>query len=339
MLVPLYLAATATGYACALAHVPLPWLIGPLLVTAAASIRFGAMPVPVWTRAAGQVIVASAIGINLTASAVAYLVGNVGPMLIGGVVLIGISLLVATSLARFGGVDKATALFSALPGGPAELAILAEKYGGRGGLVALSQMLRIAVIVTLVPALLLLGGLETHDSLTYQVASDPLRLPLVLAIGLGSAVVLHAAKVLNAYFLGPLLGVGLATFLDLPVTPIPWLLIVLAQVFLGTTLGSMFTLAVLRYAARFVVHAVWVSAFITLAGVGSGLAIALWTGQHRAALVLANAPGGAAEMAVVAKTMSLDVTLVAAYHVVRVLMIVPTAELIFRAFDRMTHSL
>jgi membrane AbrB-like protein len=297
------------------------------------------MSVPRWTRGTGQLIIASAIGINLTPPTLALLAGNVGLMLAGGAALIMASAMIALMLTKICRMDQATALFSTLPGGPMELALVAERYGGHPELVAFSQMLRIAVIVTLVPLLLMLAG-HTNTPVGPPLAEgDLLRLAVILGIGTACAVCFHSFGVMNAYFLGPLLGVGLATLAGLPGTAFPWTLLTAAQVLLGTALGAMFTSNALHRASRFLVNGIWVACLITLIGVAIGLAAAWWTGQQPGLLVLANAPGGAAEMAVLAQSLALDAALVSGYHLVRIVMIVPTAELIFHVFKKATRHL
>uniref|UniRef100_UPI0035E44CEC hypothetical protein n=1 Tax=Rhizobium rhizoryzae TaxID=451876 RepID=UPI0035E44CEC len=59
-----YLSAAIAGLICSTLHMPLPWMIGPLLMTAGLSLR-GLIdrPLPVRTRPFGQAVVSTTVGL------------------------------------------------------------------------------------------------------------------------------------------------------------------------------------------------------------------------------------------------------------------------------------
>lgn len=331
-----YFAAIAGGAIFASLGIPLPWMFGPLLVTALLSLWWGAPYIPFWARPLGQMIVACAIAINLTPSALVNLLGNTGPMIAAGAGVIMASLAISWLLMRISGIDRATVLFATLPGGPAEMATLAEKHGGQSGLVALVQTFRIALVVTVIPTVLALSGAQFADITASWPGSEPAGIVLVLAVGLLSALLFHRLRIVNAFFLGPLLAVGLAALVELPVSPLPWSMIVIAQFALGISLGSAFTRGMFAYGRSFILHASWTTLLLILVTFTISATIASQTGDAMALLILANAPGGAPEMGMLAKTLDLDAALVTAYHLIRLLMITPSSQLIFRLFRRVT---
>src|SRR5690606_17038994 len=118
------------------------------------------------------------------------------------------------------------------------------------------------------------------------------------------------------FFLGPMLLVGLGVGLyGLEIPPLPNPVIFAAQVLLGVSLGSMFRRDLVKAGMRFLV-ATGTTTFLLLAFcVAVAEFWAVLIGVDFATLALANAPGAITEMAVTAKAMRLDVSLVAAFQV------------------------
>jgi uncharacterized membrane protein AbrB (regulator of aidB expression) len=95
---------------------------------------------------------------------------------------------------------------------------------------------------------------------------------------------------------------------------------------LGISLGAMFDRSIIRSAGAFAIHGALISAtLIALACALAAICSAVLR-QPYTLLVLANVPGSITEMALTAKGMSLDASLVTAYHVVRIFIIIPSAE-------------
>jgi membrane AbrB-like protein len=326
--------AAAAGWLCMWLRVPLPWMVGPLVVTAGRSMLRGAPAVPRSARWGGQIVISSAVGLTVTAATMAIIGDNIAIMVLAAVVIILASGLLAATMMRMAGVHRATALFAALPGGPLEMAGLARRYGGQGGLVAFAQTLRVAAIVILIPPLLVLTGAHIDDITMRPASWNWLGLALVLSIALASGVLLMRLKIANPFFLGPMTAVGLASLLGAPLSALPGPLIAVAQIALGISLGCMFDRSLVREARAFVLHGASISAILIALSFAIAGAVTVITGDSFQLLVLANAPGSVTEMAVVAKGMGYDVSLVTAFHLVRILIIVPFAELIFRAFGR-----
>ena len=67
---------------------------------------------------------------------------------------------------------------------------------------------------------------------------------------------------------------------------------------------------------------------------GLSLLLAWWSGLPAATLMLANAPGGIAEMCITAKVLQLGVPLVTAAHVIRVLVLINATAPLFRLARR-----
>ena len=322
----------ALGLLLAAIGFPLPWLMGAMIATAAASLAGHGPHVPGPARGLGQLIVSSAVAANLDTRSFDAIHANIVPILIVPVLLVLVSGALARLLMWKSRCDEATALFAVLPGGAVEMAELGRRHGGSGQIVAAAQTLRVAAIVTVVPTLLLLQGVEVRGVLSMAPRIDPLGLALVFAVAVVAAVGSHRLRLSNAFFVGPLAAVGAANALGMPVSPVPGPLIVLAQMLLGAALGSMFTRGAFSSAPGMMRYLTAIAALTVAFGLGLAAILSWWRAEDFAMLALATAPGSITELSMAAKAMSLDAVVVTAYHIVRIFVIVMSADLIFAAF-------
>lgn len=319
-------------------HVPLAWMIGPLLLTAGFAATRELPRMPLFPRRAGQLIVGGAIGLYITPEALGSIVAALVPILVSAVAIAIVAVPIALLLGRVGRTDAATALFAALPGGPVEMAQLAERYGGEGSLVALTQTMRIAAIVLLIPPLLVFLGNPVADVIRLPVVVSYPGLALALGFAVVGALLMAAVGMVNPFFVGPLLGVGLASLVGLPLSGVPGVVLAGAQIMLGVSLGSMFDRQVLRRGHNFLAVACLTTVLLIGFTIVLALVMAAMGVSTFSTLALANAPGSVTEMSIAAKAMHLDVSLVASFHIIRILILTPNAALFFRLVRRMIES-
>lgn len=326
-------AAAAVGYLLERLHVPLPWMIGPMLLSAGLALARRPVPTHKYYRPAGQVVVATAVGLYFTEAAVVVLLDQVWLMLTAALLTIVGGFAVAAILIRLGRTDGTTAFFAALPGGPVEMAILAERNGARGTPVALSQTMRIVAIVMLIPPILVFfdGGGSAYAASAEIPVSWP-GLAALLALAIGAALAIQRTGLPNGFFLGPLGAAAVLTASGIWLSSIPPFLLAAGQIVLGISLGARFDREDVLHNRRFA----WAAAFTTLLllTITSAVALALWTvsSETLPTLVLATAPGSITEMALTAKLLEQAVASVTAFHLVRIFVIIPFAPAFYRLF-------
>lgn len=326
----------AAGALMQAVRAPLPWMIGPLLAMALCNFGGARLRAPRPARPVGQVIIGVALGLYFT-PAVAQEVLSYWPLLIAAALL---AMLLAWAcawlLAAVGGVDRVTAYFASVPGGAAEMAVLGERYGARVDRVALAQSLRILTVVVVVPFALVGSGARGADGYLpgAALAFDAGGLAALLAIAAVAGGLLWRARLPNAFMFGPLVATIVLTVAGQNLSSVPGWLSATAQLLLGCALGSRFERAYLSSMARYV-GAVFLSIVLALAlAAGGALALAWLSGLPVATLVLATAPGGIAEMCIMAKVLQLGVPLVTAAHVTRVIVLLTTTAPVFRLVRR-----
>lgn len=325
------------GWICARAGLPLPWMIGPLLVTAVLSLS-GRLnhPLPVRTRPFGQAVVASTVGLAFNAEALRVIV-ELLPLLIGmSLMTATLALLMSLVQARLSGARLSRMVLATFPVAPVEAAIIAESAGIPPAPVVMAQTLRIAAIVVAVPLLIYAidGRPPSMPGPAATVARDMSGLGLLVLVAAVGGFGFRLLGWANPFFLGPLAAVGLATAAGMDLPAYPPAILGAAQVLLGSWLGSTFQRHLFSGARReMLVSLLGTLVLLTLTCLGA-VALSRLTGLRWEVLVLGTAPGGVTEMALTAQYLHQNVALVTAAHVVRIFLLMPLARPLIRLTDR-----
>lgn len=315
--------------------IPLPWLIGSILAVVSAS--FLTVPVRV-TRAVRNIAMGTlltGVGLTFTVAAGASALRQAPLILLAAFATLAIGLALVPVIARMAGVDRVTAFFCTVPGGPAEMGMLAERLGVSPLPVTISQLLRIVSLVVFLPPIITATGI--HGDIATMAQTVPFRfwgLIATLALSFGTAFALARAGLGAAFIVGPLLvGTGLSV-LEIAPSSIPREVLSAAQVVSGAYLGSQFNRQVVIRLAGFL-PAAFASVFLLAAGCAAvGIAIGLMTGESAATMVLATAPGSVTEMAITAKLLGLDTPMVLAFHIARICIVMLLVQPCFRLMGR-----
>ena len=114
-----------------------------------------------------------------------------------------------------------------------------------------------------------------------------------------------------------------ATVSGLPLAPFPDAVIAVAQILIGTWLGSTFRRELFLDAGRLVVATAVTSLLLVALCTAFAASLALVTEVPWNILVLGAAPGSITEMALTARFLHEDVALITAFHLVRIFLIIP----------------
>ncbi len=331
----LYLAASLVGWLFSQLGIPLPWMIGPLVLSAALSISgLLKLTVPVKTRPFGQMTIAAQVGLAFTPAALAALL-SLAPVMIGtALASAACAGLIAIVMARTTGIRLSQAFLSTFPTSPVEAAIMAERHGCEPAPVILAQTTRIAAVVILVPiAVFALDGWPDRSGIIGGGGFNPLGNAFLALLAISGALLFKRVGLSNPYFLGPLTFSAAASAIGLHPAPFPTEILSLAQIVLGTWLGSTFRRDLFVRQKRQLL-AIMSSTFVLL-GLISAIAVAIASiaGQPWEVLVLGAAPGGVTEMALTAKFLGIDLALVTAFQLTRIFLFMPNIPWIIRMID------
>ncbi|MDQ2694494.1 MAG: AbrB family transcriptional regulator [Pseudomonadota bacterium] len=316
------------GFAFQALHLPLAWMLGPMTFNLAAALLRLPVAVPLGLRSAMQVV----LGVFLGSAFSPEIAGRVGqwPWSLAGIALFTLvsTALVAWYYRRLAGLDRITALYSATPGAMTAMILMGAAAGGDERRIALAQALRITLVVLMVPPLVvsLASGLPAAPTLTAPVIDVPVYEVLLLVAGSGGGLLLARwLRLPAAELAGPMIisaALYLAGWVHLAL-PAPLLAVTLW--ILGSAVGARFAgvrpqelLRLGRYALGAVLLA------LTLAAAFAAV-LSLLPGVGFLAALLALAPGGVAEMCMIAVAWNIDPAFVASHHLARMLLLIALA--------------
>lgn len=326
----IYSGALACGYIADQLNIPLPWMIGSILFGAAFRLSGREMNIPVRTRQLGQTLVAASIGLAFTPDTMATMGSLIIPMVAAALLTIVFGFAIGAFIKMAAKVDVITATLAAVPTGPVESVVLAKKHGVNPGPIMFAQIFRIMALVSLVPPILVAldGTISDPSAILSSVSWTVEGASLLAAAGAVGAFIAKRVRLSNPYFVGSLAGSALVAALDFPVTAFPYVVLVLAQTFLGVWLGAAFDRELVKKARGFISIAIVAAFFMAALCAALGLVLSYLTGVSWQVMVLATAPGSATEMALTAKILNEGLAVVTAFHVVRIFIILPFAPLI-----------
>ena len=323
--------ATAAALAARALHVPLPWMLGPLLATALCGVAGVPLRASNRLRNGGQWVIGIALGLYFTPAVLALIVRLAPAIALGVAWALLLGHVFQWFLRRSNGVDRATACFAAAIGGASEMAVLAERHGGRVDRVAAAHALRVLLVVLIVPLGLQFSGVQGLDPAPPAGgAVQPGGLAALLALTALGIAVLHRLRAPNPFVLGALAVTVVLTAAGIELSALPAWASPAAQLFIGIALGTRFTPAFVQAAPRWLGSVAAGTLLMLAASALAGWALARAVGIHPATAVLATAPGGIAEMAITAKVLQLGVPVVTAFQVVRYVAVLTLTPLLFR---------
>jgi hypothetical protein len=303
---------------------PLPWMIGPLLVSAACGMAGLRQTASTRLRNVGLWMIGIALGLYFTPAVVALLLPLAPALLVG----IAWAFLIGYAFYRFllrtnggggrGGIEPATAFFAAAIGGASEMALLAERYGGQVDRVAAAHSLRVLLVVVLIPFGYQAAGIHGLDPAVPALQEvRPLGLALLLAASAVGIAVLALLRAPNPWVLGALAATMALTATGVELSALPKAASNAGQLFIGLALGSRFTAEFARAAPRWLAAVAIGTLAMIVASAGFAWLLAQLAGLHPATVLLGTSPGGIAEMSITAKVLQLGVPVVTVFHVTR----------------------
>lgn len=320
----------AGGWAFVYLTMPLPWLIGALIVTTIAAMAGAPLKGPGGLRNLMIGVLGIMLGSAFTPDALSNLGQWVGSLTALITFIVAIVAINAYYLVRIGGFDPVTAYFSAAPGGLATMVALGTDMGGDERSIGLVHSIRIMLTVLVIPFWFrffegYIPGSATTGALV-DIAGVDLLILTLCALGYPLARIL---KLPAAPLLGPMLvsvGVHLS---GLTAAQPPSEIINLAQVVIGTGIGCRFVGVAVRHVMGLILISVGSTLFMLGLAATAALGLEAVTGLEFRALWLAFAPGGLAEMTLISLSLGIDTAFVSTHHLVRVIFMIAAAPIVF----------
>lgn len=328
-----YAAGLAGAAAFIFLELPLPWFLGSLSLCLAVSL----LGLPIEPPRPMSTPVRAVLGVAIGAAFAPGLLAKVGAMTVSLVLVVPFMVLIMAvgmgffrCLARF---DGPTAFFCAVPGGLTDMVTMAADAGANQRTVTLVQATRILAIVFLLPFWLrLTDGRVVASALPPGAHLADIGLADAAGlIGLGLAGWLVARRIglAGAPIVGPMILSGLAHAGGLISATVPIEVMLFAQITLGIILGAQFRGITWSELCATTIWGIVFALILVAVTAAVALGVSRLTGFGSASVLIAFAPGGQAELNLLAYILGLDVAYTALHHLVRLAVVILGAQLVF----------
>ncbi|WP_299964323.1 AbrB family transcriptional regulator [uncultured Roseobacter sp.] len=320
-------------------NLPLPWLLGPIgacLLAALGGLRMAAIA-PV--NEAMRTVLGVAVGASLTPAVLVSLPAMWPTLLMVPLMVMAVGLIGVPYFRRLCGYDLPTAYYAAMPGGLQDMVLFGQEAGANVRTLSLIHATRLLVIVATLP--FLIQGIWEADLTNPpgrpigEIPVDALVIMVLCAVfGWWGA---RRIGLFGAAILGPLIVTAAITVSGglhhRPPAEVIWA----AQFVIGMSIGCKYTGVTLAEIRRdltaslgFCILLIILTLIVVETVYGLGLAPGLET-------LLAFAPGGQAELTVLALIVGADMAFVVAHHVLRIFIVIIGAPLAARLLTDMPH--
>lgn len=317
--------ATA-GWTAFEAGLPLPWMMGPMLVVgligiAGIQLNGHGVHVPMWLRTTMVPIIGVMLGSGFTPAVVAGMREwwiTLSALVVYIVVTSGLVYQFYRRVYRF---DPATSYFASIPGGLIDMAIIGEGQGGDARTISLIHFSRILISVIALPFLMRHIYSPTGPASLVPGGSATMELRDLVLLG-GCAVIGYFGgrliRLPGAQISGPLALSAILHATEITVASPPVWLIIFAQIVVGSALGARFAGVSIKAAGKLMVAAIFATMIMFSMTVAAAFALSQFVDEPLAALILAYAPGGVTEMSLIALSLNIGVAFITSHHIARI---------------------
>jgi membrane AbrB-like protein len=316
------------------ADLPLPWLLGPIfacLLTALAGAPMkGIKPV----NEAMRTILGVAVGATFTLPLLISMAGMWPTLMLIPVMTVCIGLAGVPYFQRIWGYDFATAYYSTMPGGLQDMLVFGEEAGGNVRALSIIHATRVLVIVAALPFLLQgLWGADLSNPPGVPATTLPLtQLSIMVACALIGWQGARAIGMFGASILGPLIVTAIAALTGILQHRPPVEAIYAAQFFIGMTVGAKYAGITMQEIRRDLTAALGFCLILIILTVIFAEGIILTNLAPPMETLLAFAPGGQAELTILALIVGADMAFVISHHVLRIFVVILGAPIFAKLF-------
>ena len=325
------------GYIFSLLHIPIPWMLGPIVVVMLAQFIYkGPLQWSAKLRDLGVVMVGTVIGVQFNTGLFGMMGSILFYMVALNVILIGGSIGIAYVTSKWAKIPLKAAVLGAIPGGLGQIVVFAEEEKVEEiGVISYFQVIRLLLVVVFVPFIVagqVMSKQPTDAKLTISLA-------ILIALAWACSHVMKRIHLPVAFFITPiLLLITLQLAAPVAMPPVPGIVMDVAQLLIGAHIGLMLKPHMIKLPVRVLAGGVF-SAFALIAlTFGSSFLMSFAMDTTFATSFLSTAPGGLDQMVLLADAIQADVSLVSLFQTFRLLfifiLIMPLMKLFYRWRDK-----
>ncbi|WP_417578940.1 AbrB family transcriptional regulator [Nitrincola sp.] len=319
------LLGTLGGWAAWWLGLPLPWMLGPLMLVSLLALKGIKVQVNRQANRFFLGVLGFWLGTRFESGLLKELITWYPSVLLMMLSVMLTLLLNTWMFKRLAGLDTVTSVFSSLPGTMNAVVIQGDLLGGDARWIAIAQTLRITLVVISTSMIFYFMPGQTLASPTVEASNwlDLLWIGLV-PVGWWGAKQLRLPM---AEFLGPLLTSALLSLTVIHIELPGWVMII-TFVVLGSSIGSRFFGTCLRALLKVSGYAVLATTLGMLIAALFGLLTWKLTGIPLSHAFLALVPGGVGEMALIATAAGIDPIYVVYIHLIRMFLLILSTPLL-----------
>lgn len=331
-----------------LLHIPVPWLLGPMVAMVIGTNVINYQFAWHWKiRNLGMVIIGYTIGLSMTTTALREMARQLPSMLFMTVLLLLLCGGIAYVISKISDHDFSTSLLASMPGGLTQVIILAEETKGVNlAVVTVTQLIRLMLIIISMPLIVMLPFFKENTEVSSM--SEPLskaasvslfpNIFIFILVGIVLTFITVKINFPTAYLIGPMLSVIILQLIGVEGPELSPILINGSQLMIGTHVGLMLKTDQLPGKIRTVGLALTSGVLLLVVGVLLSFLLALLQPVSSATSLLSMAPGGMDQMGLIAHEIGADLSIVSGYQLFRTFFIFfavpPLIRYIFTVLER-----
>ena len=317
-------------------NIPLAWFLGPMIVTSVAALSGLKVIMPRIALSFILIILGLHIGNYIDENLFNQMINWIWTSVIMLIYIIICILIVAKYLQKFSGYSKKASIFSAAPGALGPLMILAENEKTDLSQVATSHLIRLIIIITVIPFIIVSNTsseILILNKFNY-LDQNHVHLVLLLIASFFFIFIFEKIKIPAALLSGTLFASGLLQITDIATYKLPDETINFCLLILGSSVGCRFAKKTVKEIANNSLHSIVATTILVLLGLVAAYVATFFVDTNILTLILSFCPGGIYEVAVIAIAFDLDPDFVAFHHIIRLLFILFTVPVFLKILEK-----
>ena len=313
-------------------ELPLPWLFGPLFrCLLAALIGINLYSIKILSDAM-RTILGVAVGATVTLSFLLALPGFWNTLIFIPITVILSGIIGVWYFQKLCGYDFPTAYYSSMPGGLQDMLVFGEEAGGNVRAMSLIHATRVLVIIIALPTLLtFIWGISLDKPPGDPIRNFEIEQLIILGIcGIAGWKVASFLGMFGASILGPLILTAIASITGILHTRPPVEAIWAAQYFIALGIGVKYVGVTAQEIRKDILAGLGFCIFLLVITLGIVSLVINYNLAPAVDAILSMAPGGQAELVVMALIVGADLGFVVAHHLFRIFIVILGAPIMER---------
>lgn len=327
-------------------QIPVPWLLGPMVVMVVAMNIFKwQFKWPHQIRDTGMMVVGYTIGLSMTSVALHEIARQLPSMFLFTIVLMLWCMGIAYIISKLSDNDFESALLGSIPGGLTQVLLLAEETKGINlAVVTVTQVIRLMMIIIVMPLLVMIPTFAQDgaaSSAAIQMVGAEVMFPNIIFFAVICIVFAISGNKIHfptAYLLGPLIGTVILQLSGITGPHLPGYLINFAQLMIGTHVGLLLNVNQITRKGRTFAIAVGNGLMLMIGSILLSVGFTWLNHVSNATALLSLAPEGMDQMGIIAHEIHADLSIVSGYQLFRTFFIFftipPLVKLLFKVMKR-----